>query len=244
MTPPTSTPTATAPTEAAESRMLHVVDLTDEELLGIDGPHSEQVAPLPWLGGRSAEDTVLAAEVGLRSLVTHGRATTGEEGLDLPAELAPVLDLRHDAHSIVYADHSTPLTQETRVLYLHPEVVLAEHVNAAGVHRFLVGDLDAALTDLAAWCEPQCHEGDQGHLEGDDLPAELAGLQAVVCLDVVTLVGEDVQTRTLTLYRLADGSVVEGIETPGRLELLPRNGRKLRGRVVATVTGAGAPVAG
>ena len=216
----------------------HVVDLTDEEILGIDGPRSDQVAPLPWAGRHTPEETELAAEVGLRSLVTRGALDADEDGVRLPAELGDALDLRHGAQTIVYADHSTPTTQETRVLYIHPEAVLTESVNAAGVHRFRVGQLAGALADLGPWSEPQQHPGDDGHLDGDDLPAELAGLQSVVCLDVVTLRSDDdVDTCSLTFYRLADDSVVEGIETSSTLDLLPRNREQIHQRVIETVCG-------
>lgn len=216
----------------------HVVDLTDEEILGIDGPDSDQVAPLPWAGRHTPQETELAAEVGLRSLVTHGSLDADEEGLRLPTELGDALDLRHGAQTIVYADHSTPTTQETRVLYIHPGAVLTESVNAAGVHRFRVGHLAGALADLGPWAEPQRHPGDDGNLDGDDLPPELVGLQSVVCLDVVTLrSNDDVGTCSLTFYRLADDSVVEGVETAATLDLLPRSREQIHQRIVDTVCG-------
>ncbi|WP_040156342.1 hypothetical protein [Mobilicoccus massiliensis] len=217
----------------------HVADLTDEEILGIDGPGSEQVAPLPWLGRRSEADVELAAEVGLRGLVAHGRIAAHEDGLELPDQLDAALALRHNAQAIVYADHSTRLTQETRVVYVHADAVLVEEVNGAGVHRFSRGDLDTALAELAAWSIPQHETADDGRIEGDGLPPELDGLQSVVFLDVVTLTGSgDVGTAALTFYRLRDGQVVEGVETPDRLDLPPRSDIDVRRRVEQTVRGA------
>lgn len=240
------------PADGSGSTAIHVVDLTDEELLGIDGPSADHVAPLPWLGDRPAEEVELAAEVGLRSLVNHGRALLGEDGVRLPQDLAPMLDLRHCARTIVYADHSTPHRQETRILYVHPHAVLSESINAAGIHRFVVGDLDDALEDLATWCVPQRSDADDRSVRGEDLPTELIGLQAAVLLDVVSLPDEagpaaertqdvPVETRSLTLYRLADGTVVEGIETPERLDLPARRPSEVRHRVFETVLAPGQP---
>ena len=234
----------TAPPGVAEGSLRHVADLTDEEILAIDGPTSEQVAPLPWAGTRTTEETELAAEVGLRGLLTHGHLDADEDGLELPPDLAASLALRHDARAIVYADHSTRSEQETRVLYLHDDdTALVETVNGAGVHRFTRGDLGRAASDLAAWSVPQLHEG-QGRIEGEGLPPELEGLQSVVFVDVVTLTrGGDVETRSLTFYRLADGSLAEGLETPDHLDLPPRTQEEIRGRVEEAVRGALDPAA-
>ncbi|GAB48781.1 hypothetical protein [Mobilicoccus pelagius] len=241
--------TVTATSAHGDERPRHVIDLTDEELLGLDGPTSEQVAPLPWIGPRSDAETELAAEVGLRGLLTHGHVDADGGGLDLPDGLSDVLDLRHDARAIVYADHSTRSAQETRILYVHDEAsndaagceatggdtVLVETVDGAGVHRFAIGDLRGATADLTQWCVPHRHEG-EGRIEGDGLPPELAGLQSVVFVDVVTLTGGgDVETSSLTFYRLADGRVAEGDESSGRLELTPLADARVRARVGDTV---------
>lgn len=243
MTTDTLTSPAPADTTGRPGGLRHVADLTDEEILAIDGPSSDQVAPLPWAGPRTEEETELAAEVGLRGLVTHGHLAADEEGLELPVDLAESLALRHDARAIVYADHSTRSEQETRVLYLHDDdTALVETVNGAGVHRFAVGGLDQAAHDLAAWSVPQRHEGG-GHIEGEGLPPELEGLQSVVFVDVVTLTPEgEVDTRSLTFYRLADGTLAEGLEVPGRLDLPPRTETAVRTRVVGAVQKALAPV--
>jgi len=244
-----TTPAVTTTPARGGERPRHVIDLTDEALLGLDGPTSEQVAPLPWIGPRSDAETALAAEVGLRSLLTHGHVDADEGGLDLPGGLSGVLDLRHDARAIVYADHSTRSAQETRILYVHDTTdddtdgpvtndggtVLVETVDGAGVHRFAVGNLPGAAADLAEWCVPHRHEG-EGRIEGDGLPPELAGLQSVVFVDVVTLTdGGDVETSSLTFYRLADGRVVEGDESSGRLDLTPLDDAGVRARVGDTV---------
>lgn len=241
-TQPARHPAATGADGGTSGALRHVADLTDEEILAIDGPDSEQVAPLPWAGPRSEEETALAAEVGLRGLVTHGHLSADEHGLDIPADLADALALRFDARAIVYADHSTRSAQETRVLYLHEEEtggqVLVETVNGAGVHRFTLGDLDAAATELATWGVPQQHEG-EGRIEGDGLPPELAGLQSAVFVDVVTLAGGgDVETRSFTFYRLEDGTLVEDLATPGHLDLPPRTENEVQTRIAHAVRGA------
>ena len=233
--PPSSGPRYLAP------GLRHVADLTDEELLGIDGPDADQVAPLPWAEQRSEHDTALAAEVGLRGLVAHGHVGANAGELDVPEELREALALRHEARAIVYADHSTRSEQETRILYVHDEVVLVEGVNGSGVHRFWVGDADAATVDLAGWCVPARHEG-EGRIDGEDLPEELAGLQSAVFLDVVSLTGDEhVETQSLTFYRLADGDIAEAVEE-GRLVLTAMVEDGVRGRVLDTVrAGVGAP---
>ncbi|MDO5627275.1 MAG: hypothetical protein Q4G43_03030 [Mobilicoccus sp.] len=220
--------------------LVHVVDLTDEELYGLDGPDADQVAPTPWLSGRPAEMADLAAEVGLRSLLTHGRAEVRDDGAVHAADLSAVLDLRHDARAIVYADHSLPSTQETKLLYIHPHVVLTEGVNAAGVHRFEVGSLTSALADLLPWCHPREDDGTSGRLDGDDLPDELEGLQAVVCVDAVGLrEDEEVETRSVTFFRLADGSVVEHVDgSSENLDLRARTDAQIDDLVTACITEA------
>lgn len=215
----------------------HVVDLTDEELVGLDGPDCEHVAPLPWLGGRAPEEAALAAEVGLRSLMAHGRAGQEHEDALQPEEFASALSWRENARTLVYADHSTADAQETRLLYIHPHLVLSEHVNSAGLHRFHMGDLDSAVTDLALWAEPQRSESTTDAHDAD-LPPALRGLQAVVFIDAVSLVGDDVETRSLTLYRLADGEVVEAVDDPDRLRLTPCSPEDVLRRVRETIAPA------
>lgn len=212
---------------AARAEPLRVVDLTDEEIAGLDGPDADHVAPMPWYRLRSVDDQELAATVALRGMLSRGllrlsgdHSPDGEAVLDLPPDVLAALALRHEARAIVIADQQVESGVETRVLYQHPEGVLTEAVNAGGVHRFTVSTTDLALADLVDWCAGADDIGGDATLErlaeaslpADALPATLTDLAAVVTLDAVGPPPGDAgdgppQARALTLYRLTDGRV-------------------------------------
>jgi hypothetical protein len=145
----------------ARERRIRVIALTDEELLALDGPDAEQVAPNLWLSTQPEHQHEFAAAVAMRGLVARGTAKLGtptDDGrvvLALPQDASAALAMRRAASAIYVCEQRTHDSTRARVLYLQGEHgVLEEDVNSGGLHTFSVSPTAEAISALTAWCNP------------------------------------------------------------------------------------------
>lgn len=130
-------------------------DLTDEELLALDGP-DQGVVSLPYLARIGEEAREIARSVALRGLFSRGllrvaasgtaeaaeASVPGARSYDVEAELAVVLGWRRGpdavmaAHRLI-AGRSGPESL-MRYVYLCGEELVIEDVSSSGIHRFAV----------------------------------------------------------------------------------------------------------
>lgn len=205
--------------------------LTDEEIVAVDG--EESVAPRFWYDAQPPASRQLAVTVAARGLVARGWAIADPTATrldDLALEpvgpLLAVLGLRRPASFIVLAEQRLETETRARVYYLHDEddMALEEAVNSGGLHRFSTLPTRAAVSELAAWCDPfdtpppprawELSLGSTSTLESA-AATELADTRIVTAVAVVAGDHEPPIERYLSVYvgpdRLSVGGLEDGV---------------------------------
>ncbi|MEV0892257.1 hypothetical protein [Promicromonospora sp. NPDC050262] len=122
-----------------------IVNLTDEQVMVLDGVQAFQPTPLPWLDAQGDVDKELVGKVALRALLGQGyvvpasRGEGQEVGIDAIPELTGTLVLRRTAQAIVAAERVTTLGRHWVFCYVHEGYgILEEEVATSGHHTFSV----------------------------------------------------------------------------------------------------------
>lgn len=178
----------TAPVgDATEARHadgpVHLVDLTDEEVVVLAG--TAGVAVLPHLNALPAEHRDVATGTAYRGLVARGilEAPTPQQARDaeraavrddsasteypvsMPESLAHLLRLRAGAGTVVCVAVSSALAQEFCYAHVVDDVVLLEEVTGTGLHRFSLLEADDLAGQVRRWAlHPEAVPG-----EGDEI---------------------------------------------------------------------------
>lgn len=186
---------------AVDGAATHVVTLTDEQVMILDGLDREQIVPLPWLDEQAGADRALVGKVALRALLSQGVVVPGpgRDGEEVSLEAVPDITgpmlLRRTAQAILSAERVTSIDRSWVVCYVHDETgVLEEEVSTSGHHRFSVYPLAYLGERLATYLDPIAaaeRDGEPRHLttaeleeHGPTMP-ELAEARAVTTVSAV-----------------------------------------------------------
>lgn len=218
---------------ATAGEVTHVVTLTDEEIVILDGLQNPQIVAVPWLDAQEGADRALVGRVALRSLLARGlvvpaenaggepaAAGSGDErpavGIEAVPEITGPLVLRRTATAILSAERTTALGRHWVYVYLHEDDrVLEEEVAPSGHHAFSVYPLAELAGRLAVFLDPggkalldgrtQTFTTEEFSARAPELP-ELAGALAVTTLGAVHA-GSDVLVQ-VSVYATPDGVYV------------------------------------
>ncbi|WP_036964554.1 hypothetical protein [Promicromonospora kroppenstedtii] len=130
---------------AEEGKPVGIVNLTDEQVMVLDGVHAVQPTPMPWLETQGEIDKELVGKVALRALLGQGyvvpasRGEGQEVGIDAIPELTGTLVLRRTPQAILSIERVTSLGRHWVFCYLHEGYgILEEEVATSGHHTFSV----------------------------------------------------------------------------------------------------------
>lgn len=218
--------------DSARESPYHVVTLTDEEIVAVDGP--ESVAPRFWYDALPPASREVAVAAASRGLVARGWAAANpvaESVADLALEpagpLLAILGLRRSARLIVLAEQKLEAETRARVYYLLAAgMALEEAVNSGGLHRFTTMSTATAIAELTAWCDPfETPRPATPRVLTVDADADLAALGAGALGD----------TRVVTVVAAVSGRTARPVEryltvygSPDRLVLAAREGSQMR----------------
>lgn len=211
---------------AVAGEVTHVVTLTDEEIVILDGLQNPQLVAVPWLDAQEGADRGLVGRVALRSLLARGMVVPSEHaaaaepvdgrpavGIEAVPEITGPLVLRRTASAILSVERTTSLGRHWVYVYLHEDDrVLEEEVAPSGHHAFSVYPLSELAGRLAVFVDPASHallDGRSQTFTPDDFAArasslpELAGALAVTTLGAVHA-GSDVLEQ-VSVYATPDG---------------------------------------
>ncbi len=206
----------------------HVVTLTDEEIVALEG--TDSVAPRFWYDAQPPSARETAVAVAARGLVARGWAVAdatatsiGELELEPVGALLAVLALRRTAQWIVLGEQKLESETRARVYYLQLDgTALEEAVNSGGLHRFTAMARATAVTELAAWCDPfetpaprQPREQAVGAQEIADVVGALGEPRVVTVVAAVSARGGHNVKRYLSVYAGAERLVVAAHEGSG-----------------------------
>lgn len=171
-----------SPVLPAAPEPVHLLDLTDEELVGLDGP-GDSVVVMPYWDTLPAAHRDVAVVTAYRGLVARGlvsapddeaarqaqraAAATGQKRVELDVtmteELSQVLSLRRLAGTVVCAQRTLADSQQWRYLHvLDEDLALEELVGPTGLHRFsLLRPQDVAAA-LLHWLIPTGCDDEDG----------------------------------------------------------------------------------
>jgi hypothetical protein len=126
-------------------KATRVVNLTDEQLMALDGVQTTQPTPMPWLQTQGDIDKELVVKVALRALLSQGlvvpasRGEGKEVGIDAIPELTGTLVLRRTAQAILSVERVTTLGRHWVFCYVHEGYgILEEEVATSGHHTYSV----------------------------------------------------------------------------------------------------------
>ncbi|WP_125773498.1 hypothetical protein [Antribacter gilvus] len=146
---------------AVEGRATHVVTLTDEQVVVLDGLQNEQVVPTPWLSAQVGADRELVGKVALRAMLSQGHVvpapgTGGAEiGLEAVPEITGTLVLRRTSQAVLGFERVTSLGPSWVFCYVHDGGgVLEEEVTDSGHHSFSVYPVDFLTDRLGTYLDP------------------------------------------------------------------------------------------
>ncbi|KLN36326.1 hypothetical protein ACFVSK_04625 [Cellulosimicrobium cellulans] len=211
---------------AVAGEVTHVVTLTDEEIVILDGLQNPQLVAVPWLDAQEGADRALVGRVALRSLLARGMVVPSEDaaaaepvdgrpavGIEAVPEITGPLVLRRTANAILSVERTTSLGRHWVYVYLHEDDrVLEEEVAPSGHHAFSVYPLSELAGRLAVFVDPASQallDGRSQTFTPDDFAArasslpELAGALAVTTLGAVHA-GSDVLEQ-VSVYATPDG---------------------------------------
>ncbi|MEL7975462.1 hypothetical protein AAG589_06315 [Isoptericola sp. F-RaC21] len=146
---------------AVDGAATHVVTLTDEQVMILDGLDREQIVPLPWLDEQEGADRALVGKVALRALLSQGVVVPGpgrdddEVSLEAVPDITGPMLLRRTAQAILSAERVTSIDRSWVVCYLHDDAgVLEEEVSTSGHHRFSVYPVAYLGERLSTYLDP------------------------------------------------------------------------------------------
>lgn len=190
-----------------------IVNLTDEQVMALDGVQAVQPTPMPWLETQGDVDKELVVKVALRALLSQGlvvpasRGEGKEVGIDAIPELTGTLVLRRTAQAILSAERVTTLGRHWVFCYVHEGYgILEEEVATSGHHTFSVypeaylGErleqyLDPTSAAIMAG-KPRTFTVPEFEAAGASMP-ELTEALTVTVLSVVKVGGDTVRNATV-----------------------------------------------
>jgi hypothetical protein len=132
---------------------------TDEELVGLDEPGGEPMAPSPWFSSLSDDEKLTALTAALRGLTARGvyRATpldaeTGQFTFQADAQILALLTMRRHTAAVVVAERRGADAVDWTVLYGQRDGLwLAEVVTHVGQHEFMLAGARETAEALTMW---------------------------------------------------------------------------------------------
>ena len=126
-------------------KATQIVNLTDEQVMVLDGVHAVQPTPMPWLEAQGDVDKELVGKVALRALLGQGYVVPADRGegqpvgIDAIPELTGTLVLRRTAQAILSVERVTSLGRHWLFCYVHEGYgILEEEVATSGHHTYSV----------------------------------------------------------------------------------------------------------
>lgn len=201
----------------AESRtgeVRHIVTLTDEEIIILDGLQHPQLVALPWLTDQEGADHDLVGRVALRSLLVRGLVEVQQTDSADPAESASPstpdvsgvgivavpqitgsLVLRRTGQAILVAVRTTALGQHWVYVYAHGvnadrDTIVEEEVSEAGLHSFSVypvAELGPRLTAFIDLAGAAVMDGRRRAISASELETVAATIPALAQAAAVTV---------------------------------------------------------
>lgn len=181
---------------------------TDEELVGLDEPGSEPLAPSPWYSSLSDAEKATALTAALRGLTARGvyRATpldaeTGAYAFQADTQVLALLTMRRYTGTVVVAERRTSDLVDWAVLYSQRDGLwLTEVVTHVGQHEFTLAPEADTVDALTTWC------GARPDVPAPDLDVVLTRDQVAGQDPALEPVG--LSTAALTVTRLDFGDTV------------------------------------
>ncbi len=133
---------------------------TDEELVGLDEPGGEPLAPSPWYSSLTEAEQVTALTAALRGLSARGiyRAApldveTGAFEFEADPQVLALLTMRRHTATFVVAERRTADLLDWAVLYGQRDGLwLTEVVTHVGQHHFTLARESDTVEALTTWC--------------------------------------------------------------------------------------------
>lgn len=161
-----------------EEPIMHIVTLSDEELLAIEGIQHRQLTALPWASAnlRTDEERAIATAAATRSMIARGLVTTSSvKDPRMPQdpspqdEIAPALRgtvvARRTSDWVIIADRTTSQGTATAVFYVFDleggQRVLFEVFDEMGMHLFFVLSAEDLAEQFWLWVDPAREIGDE-----------------------------------------------------------------------------------
>lgn len=145
---------------AVPGEATHIVTLTDEQLMALDGVQHDQVVPMPWLDEQGAIDRELVAKVAVRALLSQGyvvpaQRPDGEIGIQAVPDITGPLVLRRTPQAVLSAERTTSVGKHWVFCYVHDDrAVLEEEIASSGHHSFTVYPLEHMGERIVAFVDP------------------------------------------------------------------------------------------
>lgn len=226
-------------TQELEEPVQHIVTLSDEELLAIEGIQHRQLSPLLWAEEnlRSDEERAIAVASATRSMIARGLVTTSTiKDPRLPEQTAPDDEIapalrgtvvaRRAADWVLVAERTTSQGKAVGQFFVFDleddRRVIFEVFDAMGMHLFFALSFEDLAEQFWLWVDPAREIG-----EVDGEPEELAaagfsdsekarslGESRAASAVVVRGRGEDAELSAFTLF--AKPGQVELMETEGK----------------------------
>ncbi|WP_369370952.1 hypothetical protein AB1046_19520 [Promicromonospora sp. Populi] len=126
-------------------KATRIVNLTDEQVMVLDGVQTSQPTPMPWLETQGDIDKELVGKVALRALLGQGLVVPADRGegkpvgIDAIPDLTGTLVLRRTAQAILTVERVTTLGRHWVYCYVHEGYgILEEEVATSGHHTYSV----------------------------------------------------------------------------------------------------------
>ena len=181
---------------------------TDEELVGLDDPASEPMAPSPWYSSLSEAEQLTALTAALRGLTARGvyravplDAETGAFAFQADAQILALLTMRRHTATFVVAERRTADLVDWVVLYQQRDGLwLSEVVTHVGQHEFTLAGGADTVEVLTTWC------GARPDVAAPELDVVLTRAQVAAQHPALEPVG--LSTAAITVTRLDVGDSV------------------------------------
>lgn len=222
-------------TQPLDDPVQHIVTLSDEELLAIEGIQYRQLTPLPWADEnlRTPEERAVAVATATRGLIARGLVTTTKikdpRLADEPGpedEIAPALRgtvvARRNPDWVIAAERTTTQGRALGTFYVFDleaeRRAIFEVYDDMGMHLFFALSLESLGEQFWLWVDPAREAGD---IDGDpeEFPAgefssteRGAGLGQARAATAVMVRGRE--------QEVADAATFTLFAQPGQLDLM------------------------
>ncbi|MEV0951722.1 hypothetical protein [Promicromonospora sp. NPDC050249] len=146
---------------AEAGKAMRIVNLTDEQVMVLDGVQTAQPTPMPWLETQGDIDRELVGKVALRALLGQGYVVPADRGegqpvgIDAIPELTGTLVLRRTPQAILTVERVTTLGRHWVYCYVHEGYgILEEEVATSGHHTYSVYPEEYLGERLEAFLDP------------------------------------------------------------------------------------------